>query len=198
MSTAAMGLALALAGAGAPCVAPRAIEMVYEAPDERVSLRQVVAREARANGLSVELVEAIITVESGWNPWAIRLETKYRYVRNIANHAHENHITMETERALQRMAFGMFQIVGGTARATGYRGPLSALLDPETNIHWGTRYLGTLRQRFPNSTRAQIAAYNGGPGAVRSRGHGSAVRLHFSNQGYVDKVMGAMKGGRHE
>ncbi len=145
------------------------------------TLRTIVAKAATEHGLSPRLLGAIITVESGWNPWAVHYETTYRYVLNVAYHAHDNHITLETERHLQHTAFGLTQLVGGTARAISYTGSLTRLLDPATNAHWGARYLRTLKTRYPNSIRDQISAFN--CGSVRKDARG-----RYSNQAYVDRV----------
>lgn len=146
----------------------------------------IVTREARANQINPRLLEAIITVESGWNPKAMRFESNYRYVRNVHNFARLSHVTPETERHMQRMALGLTQIVGGTARAIGYQGPLVALLDPGTNIHWGARYLGGLRQRYPGSERDMISAYNAGSAWRMKNGR-------YSNQPYVDMVAAVLR-----
>ncbi len=66
------------------------------------------------------------------------------------------------------------QIMPGTATHTvsmfsipGYSGP-SQLLDPETNINIGTSYLQYVYQQFGNNRIYASAAYNAGPGRVRS------------------------------
>lgn len=154
-------------------------------PMKRNHFDAIVIKEAHANHINPRLLSAIIEVESGWNPAAMHLETNYRYLRNVANFAHKTHVTVETERYLQRMAFGLCQIVGGTARAIGYEGPLAKLLDPAVNIHWGAIYLGGLRERYPANERAQAAAYNAGSAWVK--------KGRYINQPYVDMVMGAMQ-----
>ena len=80
-----------------------------------------------------------------------------------------------------QQALGLMQVVPATAGGevyaylTGFRGQPSAdlLLQPETNIQYGTTYLHLLSSRYFhgvfNKTSRElcvIAAYNGGPGAV--------------------------------
>ena len=72
------------------------------------------------------------------------------------------------------------QIMPGTATHTvsmfsipGYSGP-SQLLDPETNINIGTSYLQYVYQQFGNNRIYASAAYNAGPGRVRT-GRGTAL-----------------------
>lgn len=66
------------------------------------------------------------------------------------------------------------QIMPGTATHTvkmfnipGYSSP-SQLLDPDTNINIGTSYLQYVYQQFGNNRIFASAAYNAGPGRVRT------------------------------
>lgn len=146
----------------------------------RDDLQAIARRETDATRVSLPLIEAIITVESAWNPWALRLEPTFSYVLDAEKHAKFSNITVATERALQRMSFGLMQLMGGTARALGFIGPLATLLDPESNVHWGLRYFVRLAQKYPLVTD-QIAAYNAGS---PRRDVGGL----YLNQAYVEKV----------
>ncbi|MFP3786425.1 transglycosylase SLT domain-containing protein, partial [Burkholderia sp. SIMBA_024] len=71
-------------------------------------------------------------------------------------------------------ASGLMQIMPGTATHTvkmfsipGYSSP-GQLLDPETNINIGTSYLQYVYQQFGNNRIFSSAAYNAGPGRVRT------------------------------
>ena len=80
----------------------------------------------------------------------------------------------------------------------GYSGP-SQLLDPETNINIGTSYLQYVYQQFGNNRIYASAAYNAGPGRVRTWQGNSAGRIDavafvesipFSEtRGYVKNVL---------
>ncbi|MBV8043826.1 murein transglycosylase [Pluralibacter sp.] len=102
-------------------------------------------------------------------------------------------------------ATGLMQLMPGTATHTvkmfnvpGYSGP-SQLLDPETNINIGTLYLQYVYQQFDNNRIYASAAYNAGPGRVRTWQGNSAGRLDavafvesipFSEtRGYVKNVL---------
>ena len=102
-------------------------------------------------------------------------------------------------------ASGLMQIMPGTATHTvsmfsipGYSGP-SQLLDPETNINIGTSYLQYVYQQFGNNRIYASAAYNAGPGRVRTWQGNSAGRIDavafvesipFSEtRGYVKNVL---------
>jgi soluble lytic murein transglycosylase len=102
-------------------------------------------------------------------------------------------------------ASGLMQIMPGTATHTvkmfslpGYTNPVQ-LLDPETNINIGTSYLQYVYQQFENNRIFASAAYNAGPGRVRTWLGNSAGRIDavafiesipFSEtRGYVKNVL---------
>jgi soluble lytic murein transglycosylase-like protein len=60
-------------------------------------------------------------------------------------------------------SYGLMQILEGTARDMGFKGDPEDLLDPETNIRFGTAYQSWLFKRY-NDWNAVIHAYNEGPG----------------------------------
>ena len=102
-------------------------------------------------------------------------------------------------------ARGLMQIMPGTATHTvsmfsipGYSGP-SQLLDPEMNINIGTSYLQYVYQQVGNNRIFASAAYNAGPGRVRTWRGNSGGRIDavafvesipFSEtRGYVKNVL---------
>ena len=91
------------------------------------------ATQASAAGLPASLVERVIRRESGGNP-----------------------------RAAHAGNYGLMQIRLGTARAMGYTGSASGLLDPQTNMTYALRYLaGAYRAAGGNENRA-VALYTRG------------------------------------
>jgi soluble lytic murein transglycosylase-like protein len=91
------------------------------------------ATQASAAGLPASLVERVIRRESGGNA-----------------------------RAVHGGNYGLMQIRLGTARAMGYTGSASGLLDPQTNMTYALRYLaGAYRAAGGNENRA-IALYSRG------------------------------------
>ncbi|MBV7405598.1 murein transglycosylase [Enterobacter sp. ENT03] len=102
-------------------------------------------------------------------------------------------------------ASGLMQIMPGTAthmvkmfNIPGYSSP-GQLLDPETNINIGTRYLQYVYEQFGNNRIFASAAYNAGPGRVRTWLGNSGGRIDaiafvesipFSEtRGYVKNVL---------
>jgi soluble lytic murein transglycosylase-like protein len=88
---------------------------------------------ASSAGLPASLVQRVIARESGGNP-----------------------------RAVHAGNYGLMQIRLSTARAMGYTGSAAGLLDPQTNMTYGMRYLaGAYRAAGGNESRA-IALYQRG------------------------------------
>jgi hypothetical protein len=115
---------------------PYAQNSFGQAPVARRPLYNVSAMptgEASASGLPASLIQRVIARESGGNP-----------------------------RAVHAGNYGLMQIRLGTARAMGYTGSAAGLLDPQTNMTYGLRYLaGAYRAAGGNENRA-IALYQRG------------------------------------
>ncbi|PKH22831.1 murein transglycosylase [Enterobacterales bacterium CwR94] len=128
-------------------------------------------------GIAVSYAMAISRQESAWNPKA----------RSPVG------------------ASGLMQVMPATAThtvqkfgITGYSNS-SQLFDPETNIQIGTQYLESVYQQFGENRVYAAAAYNAGPGRVRTWQRNSAGRLNavawvesipFSEtRGYVKNVL---------
>ena len=132
-------------------------------------------------GIYHKLVGAIITVESNWEPLALRFEKDFNYLTIPQKYAKKNKTTLDTEIALQRFSYGLCQLMGGTARWLGFDGALIDLLDVETNLRWALRHLANLEKTYGESSDV-IAAYNAG--SPRRKASGAYV-----NQTYVNRVM---------
>ena len=70
-------------------------------------------------------------------------------------------------------ALGLMQMIPSTAKITAKRHNLrfantNVLINPHTNITFGTAHLGTLMRRFNNNRILVSVAYNAGPGRVQS------------------------------
>jgi len=101
------------------------------------------------------LLQAVAATESGWDPNA----------RSSAN------------------AHGLMQIQWpGTARHLGVR-RLGQLYSPCTSIELGARYLRELLDKYDNNERRALAAYNYGPGRIKTTG-----KIPGGAQRYVNTV----------
>lgn len=79
-------------------------------------------------------------------------------------------------------ALGLAQLMPATAAALGVADPL----DPAANLDGGARYLQQMMARF-SSVPLALAAYNAGPGAVRSSG---GIPANSETPDYVRRVLG--------
>lgn len=133
---------------------------------------------ANTYGIEPVIIDAIITIESAWNPFAVRYEPAFKYTQECEKHAKANAITPSTEERLQMFSFGLMQIMGGTARAFSYTGNLLKLTDVAINIDLGCKIIEKLMKRYDDLNDV-VAAYNGG--SVRKNAAGN-----YYNQQYVN------------
>lgn len=130
-------------------------------------------------------VESIITVESGWNPYAIRFEANYQWLYTPQKFLNHNN-SYATEMTAQKFSWGLGQIMGALAREQGHTGLLTELLNPELNVKHICIRLEKLRS-ISQDPLTVFAMYNGGPGARKK------LEGKFVNQAYVDKVSEELK-----
>jgi len=97
-------------------------------------------------GIPVEIIKAIIQVESSWNRNAYRAELK-----------------------INDASWGLMQVLYRTAQWLGYSGPPEGLYDPATNINLGTKYLKYQWDRYGNWVDV-FAAYNAGTAKRKTDG----------------------------
>lgn len=107
-------------------------------------------------GVAVPLIKAVIAAESGFNPNA--------YNPNDPGGA-----------------WGLMQVIEGTARMLGHKGPMADLFRPSIGIDLGTKYLGQQQARYSGALADTVASYNAG--TARS------TNGVYSNQTYVTRVM---------
>jgi soluble lytic murein transglycosylase-like protein len=118
---------------------------------------------ARSMGLDPALVQAVVAVESAFDPRAVS----------------------------SRGAIGLMQVLPATGARYGVRddrrtSASDKLFDPETNVRVGTHYLRDLLARFENDLTLALAAYNAGEGAVTT--HDNAVPPFDETRDYVRRV----------
>ena len=99
-------------------------------------LRELVARMAAENGVPYRLANAVVTIESRYNP-------------------HASH----------GGALGLMQIKARTARGLGFSGGAAGLLDPGTNLRYGMRYLALAYHQSGGNLCATVMRYQSGTAA---------------------------------
>ncbi len=107
-------------------------------------LRALVAMEARAAGVPVELAKAVVMVESTWRA----------------------HVTGAAGEV------GLMQIKEPTAEMVGFEGRRPELYRPENNIRYGVRYLAGAWKKAKGDLCFTVSKYNGGHGVKRTTSTG--------------------------
>ena len=118
--------------------APRPLQ-VPSSSGGQTAYRALIEIEARQRGLAPEIAEAVMAVESGYNPGAI-------------GGAGE---------------IGLMQILPSTARMLGFVGTLSDLAVPATNIHYGVIYLAEAWRLAGGDLCTAVMKYRAGHGETR-------------------------------
>lgn len=159
-------LSLALGGAEAlaePAPTPAGPPPPAEEPVRlaRADYRALIERESARAGLPAEIAEAVMAVESGYNPEA----------RGAAGEV------------------GLMQVMPGTARMLGFSGGDAQLADPATNIRLGVTYLAGAWRKAGQDICTATMKYRAGHGETRfsqlSVNYCVAVRSKLQARGYA-------------
>ncbi|MGL4812341.1 MAG: lytic transglycosylase domain-containing protein [Beijerinckiaceae bacterium] len=125
--------------------------------------RAIAAREAKARDLPPEIADAVMKVESNYNPRA----------RGGAGE------------------FGIMQVMPPTARLLGHKGADEELADPETNIRLGVRYLAEAYRLAHGDLCTTLMKYRAGHRETRfsvlSVNYCVAARRHLASLGHAVK-----------
>lgn len=128
-------------------------------PSFRAAVRAMVEEEARKTGLPADLADAVVHIESNYDPSAIG------GVGEI----------------------GLMQIRPGTAAMLGFRGSAGELAKPETNIHYGVAYLSKAWRLANGDLCRALMKYRAGHGedvmTPRSVNYCNRARNHLIAQG---------------
>lgn len=101
--------------------------------------RRLAINEAAKYGLPPEIADAVMRVESNYNPAARGRDGEY----------------------------GIMQVMPPTARMLGLQGPIETLADPETNIRLGVRYLAEAWRLAKGDICTTAMKYRAGHGETR-------------------------------
>jgi hypothetical protein len=116
--------------------------------------------EALRSKIPFAIVDAVMRVESGYNPGA----------RGDVGEV------------------GLMQILPSTADMMGFKGPLSALTEPHTNIAYGTQYLAEAWRLSGQDICTTVMKYRAGHGetrfSVKSVDYCKRVRNHLVSVGF--------------
>jgi soluble lytic murein transglycosylase-like protein len=124
------------------------------------AFRAIVEREALASGVPPELADAVMAVESGYNPATVGADGE----------------------------IGLMQLMPATAGMLGFTGTLAELAVPETNIRYGVMYLAAAWQLAGRDICTAAMKYRAGHGetrfSVRSVDYCIRVRAHLAARGF--------------
>ncbi|MEW6265319.1 MAG: transglycosylase SLT domain-containing protein [Thermodesulfobacteriota bacterium] len=149
-------------------------------PERLTPWRPLIQSASERHGLDPGLTAAVVLAESAAQPAAVRFEAHYRWLFKPES-VKPDICSIETEVMLQKISFGLMQIMGAVARERGFQGWLTELCRPEQGLEYGCRHLAWLLDRF-SPIEAAVSAYNQG---FPRRGPDG----RYLNQPYVDKVM---------
>lgn len=143
---------------------PSKLQLFFEVSPRYKQVRHQLREAAGAHGVDFDLLRAVISAESGFDPQAVS----------------------------PKGAIGLMQVMPATAQRWGLAGdartPLEKkLTDTRTNLRIGTRYLRHLIDLFPGRLDLALAAYNAGEGAVQRAGN--RIPNFRETQAYVKTVL---------
>jgi hypothetical protein len=129
-------------------------------PMGKALFQRIATAEALKNGIPFAMVDAVMRVESNYDPGA----------RGDAGEV------------------GLMQILPSTAAVLGFEGTPAALAAPGTNISYGTRYLAEAWRLAGTDICTTVMKYRAGHGetrfSVRSVNYCRAVRRHLTMVGF--------------
>lgn len=155
--------------------------MTATAPQD---MQEILKQRCEKHRCPYDIMRAIVTVESHWDPHAVRYEKNYKYLFYPRKYAVLLNIPYTTEKILQQMSWGLGQVMGGTAREMGYNGPLPRLSDPAIGLEYACIYFHKRCNQY-YTLKEKISAYNAGSPRFTEDGA-------YVNQDYVDKVIKEM------
>jgi soluble lytic murein transglycosylase-like protein len=122
------------------------------------ALRRLVAERASEHGVPANFGHAVVTLESGYRP-----------------------------RIVHAGNYGLMQVRLSTARSMGFRGTPAQLVEPDTNLRLGMRYLGRAWKLSNADHCRAIALYRTGFASSRVDGHSrtycARARVIMARQG---------------
>lgn len=147
------------------------------------NIKKIIQKVSDFYEIDFNLISAMVDVESYYNPLAVRYEAHYNYLSSPHKHCKANKITVDTEITLQRMSFGLMQVMGANIREMGFLGNLVEIPSrPEEGLKYGIIHLKKQLDRYDQSIDDAVSAYNQGNNRKAENGE-------YENQAYVDKVI---------
>jgi soluble lytic murein transglycosylase-like protein len=132
-------------------------KMLTADPSREAAIRPLIMRHAAEQGVPFSIADAVVRVESRYNP-----------------------------RARNGIHIGLTQLNPRTARGMGYQGSAAGLYDPNTNLRYGMKYLAQAYRLAGGDTCGTIMRYHGGHYAKSmtgaSRSYCSKVKIIIASR----------------
>src|SRR2546426_6368986 len=129
----------------------------------RDELIGVVRYTAVLHGLSPALMFALVEQESAWNPWGFRYERNFYTHYLVPHYSASALISMDTELRARATSWGLFQVLGETAREIGFaRKYLAELIQPDVSSEFGCMLFAQKLLKSNGDVRLALLSYNGG------------------------------------
>lgn len=140
----------------APTPAPAARAVLAPAGDNAPILA-LIDKHAASLGIPAAFARAVVRIESNFNPKATGLQREV----------------------------GLMQIKYETARGIGFTGTREQLYEPDTNLHWGMKYLAMAWKLGGNTPCGAVMKYQGGHAVTQPSAASSAycakVKAHMAS-----------------
>ena len=142
-------------------------------------------------GIPLDILRAIVHVESSGDPCAMRFEPGYRWLWDVRQNRPwlgtpdlfpaPAGVSRDTERMGQMTSWGPMQVMGAVAREHGFTGKyLSALCRYEIGMHYGCQHLVRYHARYGSWEEAVVSYNAGSPRKTRDG--------RWVNEGYLRKL----------
>jgi len=132
-------------------------------------INEYVEQYSKETKIDANIIKAIITVESGWNPSAVRFEPRYMWLYKVGHLADFLGCTYDSMKMMQMCSWGLMQVMGsnfyelnGANEEKESNRWASCMVVPEMGIKYGVRHLQRLKYRYGNNPLDLYSAYNQG------------------------------------
>jgi len=143
-------------------------------------IKSIIEKYAKEYKLEPSIIYGICVQESNLNQYAVRYEPNYKWLYK-PEETKPKICSLETEIILQKMSFGIGQIMGAVLRERGYKDWLTEILsDLDSQIKYMCKHLSIYYKKY-NNTIDMIASYNAGSPKKENN--------KYVNQKYIDNVL---------
>jgi len=146
---------------------------------KRSEIMSLIKEMADKHSLEAGIVYGVCMQESQLSFLAVRYEPNYRWLWK-PKEVKPKICSLETERTLQKMSFGLMQVMGAVFREYGFKGWLTNVVSsPRIQVEYGCKHLAKKIHKY--GPDRGILAYNSGSPRKNTAGK-------YVNQYYLENV----------